>query len=263
MVPRQRLSWAVCALAALTAVVLCAIPLAAQDFGGAAKVLVRTGRVSILRDNYEVAVDAGTVIQPKQIIFTGPDGYAKLELSDGSTFEIFQNSKAIFRPSGSLWDLLDVWLGHVKVYIQHKNGPNNNRVTTQTAIISVRGTVFDVNAEDEDTTFVSVDEGVVSVRHARLPGNEVLLQAGQSMRVYKDQPLARNSIDKGSAARAALRVAAQAVYDTLARRNAGGMGTGVPTGGTTAGGTAQGDKGKGGSGTGNGAPPPPPPPPPN
>jgi len=263
MVPRQRLSWTVCALAALTAVVLCAIPLAAQDFGGAAKVLVMTGRVSILRDNYEVAVNAGMVIQPKQIIFTGQDGYAKLELSDGSTFEIFQNSKAIFRPSGSLWDLLDVWIGHVKVNIQHKNGPNNNRVTTQTAIISVRGTVFDVDAEDEDTTFVSVDEGIVSVRHARLPGNEVLLQAGQSMRVYKDQPLARNSLDKGSAARAALRVAAQAVYDTLARRNAGGMGTGVPTGGPTAGGTAQGDKGKGGSGTGNGAPPPPPPPPPN
>jgi|SRR5579871_1035714 len=268
MLPRRRLTGSLRASLLVATAIVCASSLFAEDFGGAAKVLVMTGRVSIFRDNYEVAVNVGTVVQPKQLIVTGPNGYAKFELADGSTFEVFQDAKVVFRPTIGLLDLLDVWIGHVKVYIEHKNGPNYNRVTTQTAVISVRGTVFDVAVEDEDTTLVSVDEGVVGVRHALLPGNEVQLLAGQSLRVYKDQPLARN-VDKGPGIRMALRAAAQAAYEALARRGVGAAG--APTGGGSTGGTAQGDKGKGGS-TGNtggtsgstgGAPPPPPPAPPN
>jgi hypothetical protein len=240
-------------------------PLAAQDFSAAAKVVTMSGRVSVLRDGNEWALTVGSPVQPKQIVITGPDGYAQFQLADGSTFEVFQNSKAVFRSTPG--DLLDVFIGWVKVQIQHRNGPNPNRVTTQTAVISVRGTIFDVVAEDEDTTFVSVDEGVVNVRHLRFGGSERDLHAGESVRVFKDQPLAR-LVDKGNAARVALRAAAQAVYDGLARRPGGG--SSPAGGGTSGGGTAQGDKGKGtgtgdstkGSSTGNAPPPPPPPAPP-
>ena len=231
-------------------------PLAAQDFGAAAKVVTLSGRVSVLRDGNEWALTVGSPVQPKQIVITGLDGYAQFQLADGSTFEVFQNSKAVFRSTPG--DLLDVFIGWVKVQIQHRNGPNPNRVTTQTAVISVRGTVFDVVAEDEDTTFVSVDEGVVNVRHTRF-GGERDLHAGEWVRVFKDQPLAR-LVDKGNAARMALRAATQAVYDGLIHRPGGGA---SPTGGGT---TTQGDKGKGtgntGSGTGNAPPPAPPPAPP-
>src|SRR6516165_10655268 len=136
-----RLSWTVRAFLLAIASGVCSAPVSAQDLGGAAKVLLMTGRVSILRDNSEWALNAGSVVQPKQIVITGPDGYAKFELSDGSTFEVFQDARVVFRPS-SWSDLLDLWIGRVKVYIQHKNGPNYNKVTTQTAVISVRGTVF-------------------------------------------------------------------------------------------------------------------------
>jgi hypothetical protein len=256
MLPRKRLGRTVRALQVLAAAMVCVAPLAGQDFGGAAKVVVLTGRVSLFRDNYEVALNVGNVVQPQQIIFTGQDGYAKFELADGSTFEIFQNSKVVFHPTrASLEDLLNVVIGRVKFYIEHKNGPNHNRVTTQTAIISVRGTVFEVDAaEDEESTLISVDEGEVWVRHAVLTG-EVILHAGESLRVYKDQPLARNKVDKSGIARAALRVAEEIF---LARGGGGvsGVPAGVPAGG------AQGDKGKGSPGS-NGAPPPPPAPPSN
>src|SRR5215831_6096898 len=117
----------------------------------AARVLEMTGRVSILRDNAEVALFPGSAVQPKQIVFTGSDGYAKFQLADGSTFEVFQDSKVVFRENPGSWqDLLDVVIGRVKVFIEHRNGPNHNRVTTQTAVVSVRGTVFDVVVEDED-----------------------------------------------------------------------------------------------------------------
>lgn len=259
-------------LVAVAALVSPAV-LLAQGFGAAARIIAMTGRVSVLKDGTEWARATGDLIDPKQIIITGEDGYAKFQLADGSTFEVFKNTKAIFRDTPGWTEMLNVLIGRVKVYIEHKNGPNPQRVTTQTAVISVRGTVFDVVVEDDDaTTFVSVDEGVVNVRHQRFGGNGVELRTGDSIRVFKDQPLAR-SFDKGNAARLALRAAAEAVYDVLYRRTiSGGGSTGGAAGGGTPGGTPAGDKGptKGGSGGTNGpnaggpagggtAPPPPPP----
>ena len=242
----------------------------------AATVIEMQGRVSIERDNAEIPLYMGNGVEPKQLVRTGPGGYAKFQLSDGSSFEVFQNSQVVFRANPPNWgDLLNVVIGRVKVFIQHRNGPNPNRVTTQTAVISVRGTIFDVVVEDDDaTTLVSVDEGVVGVRHLLLPGNEIQLQSGESYRVFRDQPLARR-IDKGGAVQKALRVAAQAVYDVMITRPGGGStASGAPAPGGTGTGTQSGDVGKpkgGGSGgapppAANGAPPPsssgPPPPPP-
>jgi hypothetical protein len=246
----------------------------AQGFGAAARIIEMTGRVSILKDGMEWARATGDLIEPKQIIITGEDGYAKFQLADGSTFEVFRNTKAVFRDTPGWTEMLNVLIGRVKVYIEHRNGPNPQRVTTQTAVISVRGTVFDVVVEDEDaTTFVSVDEGLVNVRHQRFGGNGVELRTGDSIRVFKDQPLAR-TFDKGNAARVALRAAAQAVYDALYRRSIPGGGSSGAGGTPGASGGPNGDKSggptKGGSGGANGpnaggpnaggtaAPPPPP-----
>src|SRR5690242_17872336 len=95
----------------------------------AARVMELQGRVSLFQDNAEVPLYAGNSVQPRQLIRTGPDGYAKFQLADGSTFEVFQSSQVVFRTSPSNWgDLLDVVIGRVKVFIQHRNGPNPNRV---------------------------------------------------------------------------------------------------------------------------------------
>jgi hypothetical protein len=241
------------ALLAAAAIAVCAAPLAAQTFDGAAKVLTMTGRVSVLRNNSEWALNPGSVVKEREMIVTGSDGYGEFQLADGSTFQVFQNSKVIFHDVPGAENLLNVVIGWVKIKVQHQNGPNHKRVTTQTAVISVRGTVFDVKVEDDgDTTFVSVDEGVVNVLHA-LNGSETELRAGESTTVYRNQRLARAGV-KGAVGQAVLRQAAQAVYDVLYRRSTNG-----PTGPTTApAGGDQGDKGKSGST----APPPPPPAPP-
>lgn len=264
MVSRLLSSRAVYGLLIAGAALLWPAAVPGQDLGGVAKIVAMTGRVSVLRDGMEWARATGDVVQPRQIIVTGPDGYAQFQLADGSTFEVFQNTKTVFRDTPGWGELLNVLIGRVKVYIEHRNGPNPQRVTTQTAVISVRGTVFDVVVEDEDaTTFVSVEEGTVNVRHQRFGGNGVELRTGDSVRVFKDQPLAR-VVDKGGAARVALRAAAQAVYDALYRRSIGGGGS---SGGTAPGASGpQGDKGPsknggsaGGPNGGGTAPPPPPP----
>ena len=239
-------------MAAMAAV--CLSPLRAQD-GGSAKVVTLTGQVSLLTDNGPWVLNVNDTITPGKVIITGPDGYAQFRVSDGSTFEVFQNSKTVFRRSPQNWsDILDLIVGHVKVHIQKliNNKPNHNKVHTPTAVISVRGTIFDVLVEDEDVTFVSVDEGLVSVENLTAPGAERLLNPGESIRVFRGQVLARK-VDKGSAAQRAMQAAGQALQEILYRTqragSAGAGGTSTPS--ST---PLPGDTGK--------KPPPPAPPPP-
>jgi hypothetical protein len=231
-------------------------PLEAQDT--AAKALVINGDVSVLRDGGPWALFEGNTIQTKQIVKTGPDGYAKFQVSDGSIIEVFSNAEFIFRANPPTWkDLLDVVIGKVKVYIQHLNNvPNPNNVSSPTAVISVRGTVFEVNVEDQDgTTLVTVDEGLVAVRSKAPAGGEVFLHPTEWIRVFKDQPLAQK-MDKSPIARGIIRALEDAARVALQRQVGSGGGVGSAP---TSTGSASGDKGKP---TTTPAPPSAPPPPP-
>jgi hypothetical protein len=214
-----------------------------------ARVTVQYGQISILSDRAQRAISVGDAIKPQQLIIAGPDGYAKFEVSDGSTFEVFANSQVMFRDHMGDWQqLLNVLIGHVKVYIQKLNGlPNYNKVSSPTALISVRGTMFEVLVEDNDgTTFVSVEEGLVGVRNETAAGGEVSLMPGDSIRVIRNQPLIPAGVAKGAIMQNVLRAAEQAIYQ-MVYSSRGGMGLprggigGVPTAPT-----ANGDKGKGG-----------------
>ncbi len=244
---------------------VCGVPGHADD-NGAAKVVTLTGQISVLRDSSPWALNVGDSVRPGQTIVTGSDGYALLQVSDGSTFEVFSNARVVFRDNPGNWkDLLEVFLGRVKIQIQKMGGqPNYNKVRTPTAVISVRGTVFDVTVEDEDaTTLVVVEEGTVEVRHALIPQKDPkTLNAGEWIRVYKNQPLAQKSLDKTGAIRGAMRAAADALNEILYRSSRGPTiaGGGAPGGGGSSGGGGTGSGG--GSGTGEKGPPAPPPPPP-
>jgi len=212
----------------LAAVCVYCAPVYAQD--GAAKVITLTGQASVLRDNLPWALNVGDSIAPQQVVVTGPDGFAVFRIADGSTFEVFPNSRVTFRANPGSWsDLLDLLLGRVKVHIERLGGqPNYNRVRTPTAVISVRGTIFDVAIEDaDDTTLVSVEEGEVGVRHLLKPGPERIVDAGQSIRVFRDQPLAMSTVDKSSIVRAVLRRAEDALYEMVYRGRTPGAGGGT------------------------------------
>lgn len=225
---------------------------------GAAQAVQITGQVSLMRDSQPWAIKVGDWVPPRRELFTGPDGFAVFRLQDGSTFELYPNSTATFRAnSGNFTDLLDLWIGRVRVHIQKLTGgqPNPNKVSTPTALISVRGTIFDVQVEDNgDITQVAVEEGQVAVQHALLPYTDPkLLNAGDFIRVYKHEPIARARIDRHALVERIIR----AFNDPFMRRmpKIGGSGGGVPGSGPTAGPSIPGD-------TQAPAPPPPPPPPP-
>jgi hypothetical protein len=232
------------------------LPVAPEATG---KVLHVQGQVQMLKDEVPWALQVGQTVSPRQEILTGPDGYAKIQVPDGSVFEVFPNSRATFRSNqGNLRELLDLWIGRVKIHIEKLNGkPNPNRIQTPTAVISVRGTTYDVTVEDDETTMVLVEEGVVEVQHALLPYSKPkILQGGDYIRVYKNQPLANKSIDKGQILQRMLQV----MRDTWLNQPRVGGGPGgspvPPTTGPTGGVALPGDT------QGPSAPPPPPPPPP-
>lgn len=226
------------------------------------KVLHVQGQVSVLKDAQPWALNVGDTVVPRQEIQTGADGYAKIQVPDGSVFEVFPNSHATFRSNnGNLRELVDLWIGRIKVHVEKLNGqPNPSKIQTPTAVISVRGTTFDVSVEDGETTMVLVEEGQVAVQHALMPySSPKILNAGDYLRVYKNQPLANKGVDRGGILQRALRVM-QDVWLNQPRvgGGAGGSASPIPGGGTTPGGggpTLPGD-------TGGSTPPPPPPPPP-
>jgi hypothetical protein len=231
-------------------------PLLHAQFGdAAAKVLVEMGQVSVLKDGYQVPLwvdKEPNKVYPKQVIITGPDGYAKLQTSDGSTFEVFPSAKVTFRDDYPSWtDYVQVWIGKIRVQIDHHLGANPHRVSTPTAVISVRGTIFDVVDEDqEDTTLVVVEEGEVEVQHQLRP-SEILLHTNESIRVYRDAPIAR-VVDHSGAMRAVLDRIRQGLLDVL-YTHPGGIGAPGPGGGPVPANTGgvQGDK-RGGTGNTNG-----------
>jgi len=271
MLRRFTLSWTMRALLTAAALSVFLAPAMAQQ--RAATLLQQVGQVSVLSDGNAVSLFDGNPIKPNQIVVTGANSYAKFQVSDGSIFEVFENSRVTFYDRGGGWkDLLNVWIGHVKVYVQHMFGPNPTSVTSPTAVISVRGTIFDVVVEDDDgTTLVSVDEGAVEVRNTIMPGKQPILKPGETIRVFRNQPIAKLA-DHGGIIQKALRQAEQALRD-LAISRPGGIGGGTPGTVPGTGNGPQADKGKnpGGApsptGTGTstggapGAPPPPPPPP--
>jgi hypothetical protein len=230
------------------------------DPDGAAKLISFTGQISLLRDGGAWALNAGDSVRPLQVIVTGPDGYGVFKVADGSTFEVFPNSKVVFRENRGDWtDLLEVWLGKVRVQIEHFGGlPNHNKVRTPSAVISVRGTIFDVEVDDtNESTLVVDEEGSVVVRHLLRP-SEKTLGPGEFVRVLKNEPLAK-AVDKGGLLQKAVRAASDAFYQAALNASRGAQTVGH---GTPAPSPSPADKDSNQTNGSAGSPPAPPPPPP-
>ena len=220
--PRKNFTWR--AAAAVFACLFTGSTHAADH--SVAKVIYAGGNVSLIRHDSLWALFPNQTVAVGETIVTGDDGFAHLEVSDGSSFVVYPNSHVVFRKNpGSLTDLVDVFLGRIKIYIQGLGGgPRHHRIFTPTAVISVRGTTFDVSVDENETTVVSVEEGVVGVRHRLLPSSkEIPVAQGQSLAIYRHAPLAKAGVNKVKAVRAAGNVARTLGYIwARSRRAAGG-----------------------------------------
>ena len=140
-----------------------------------------------------VEAKRGLVLESESAIDTGK-GSILLDLQDGSQVLVKPKSHVVLKsPANEKGYLLDLLLGRVVATVRKRlsNTPSF-RMGTPTAVITVRGTRFEVDVTKEKRTYVEVYEGIVEVIGFRLGGRPILLQPGFSTRVESnrdpDQP---------------------------------------------------------------------------
>jgi hypothetical protein len=125
-------------------------------------------------------------------IHTGAGANLILTLPDTSYMVVSENSTITiqdFWATGTGRSLVDVVIGTVRFYIQKIGGkPNPYRVQTPTALIAVRGTIFDVATYDPRTTEVSCLDGSVTVESIGVRDREVVLEPGMHTMVRAGAP---------------------------------------------------------------------------
>jgi hypothetical protein len=157
-------------------------------------------------------------VQSGDELRTGSGATVMLELPDGSYMVVSENSTLTIQDfwNGDLKSLVDVMIGKVRFYIQRLGGrPNPYRVTTPTALIAVRGTIFEVTVDEAQIAEVRCLEGRVAVETTGLSDREVILDAGRKTLVRPGEyPLAPVSNDEALLRNRVIRLVKKTAPDT-------------------------------------------------
>jgi FecR-like protein len=126
----------------------------------------------------------GEVLPPDTTVSTD-EGRLLLKLSDGSDVLVRPYTKLLLKePEANGWKYFQILLGRVRTQIQKRTGGSPAfQIGTPSAVISVRGTKFDVEVDRRGFTQVDVDEGVVELEAVTGRGESVMITAGFSSRV--------------------------------------------------------------------------------
>jgi uncharacterized membrane protein YgcG len=143
------------------------------------------GKVSIQLPAQAFAAPVRGEILPPDTTVSTDEGRLLLKLSDGSDVLVRAHTKLLLKqPEASGWKYFQLLMGRVRTEIQKRmNGSPAFQIGTPSAVISVRGTKFDVEVDRRGFTEVDVDEGVVELEAVTGRGQSVLITAGFSSRV--------------------------------------------------------------------------------
>jgi hypothetical protein len=153
-----------------------------------ARILASEGQVELRRQVQKIAFKLSDELNAGDTIITGKNGRLVLGLSDGSQAVIAPQTTVVIQDlSQSPRTLFQLLRGKTRVKIEKLGGqPNPYRVNTPTAVIAVRGTLFDVLVKENETE-VFLHEGAVTVFNLALPAQPVLLAPGQTTRVERQR----------------------------------------------------------------------------
>jgi ferric-dicitrate binding protein FerR (iron transport regulator) len=172
-----------------------------------AYVTVAQGQVSMETGKLPWAVSAGERVPIQRLITTGVDGYAHFEVKGGGNFDIYSNSKIVFRQNASsAGDLLDVLAGHVRIHLNPGPGQLQQRIFCPVATITaVDPATIALAIDEDDNVRLDVLEGEVRVQHTLLPRSEpTIVKAIDAILIQKDQQISRR-VDRGSLYRYAIK----------------------------------------------------------
>jgi hypothetical protein len=171
--------YCVCAAAQQTSA-----PAASAPYAGAT-ISDFKGKVSIQLPAQAFAAPVRGEVLPPDTTVNTDEGRLLLKLSDGSDVLVRPHTKLLLKqPEASGWKYFQIMIGRVRTQIQKRMGGSPAfQIGTPSAVISVRGTKFDVEVDRRGFTEVDVDEGVVELEAVTGRGESVLITAGFSSRV--------------------------------------------------------------------------------
>ncbi len=180
-------------LAAMLVMLFCGIGYGQEAF--MVKILSVEGQVEVTRSvsgaaaMQPIAFKTEDTLKTGDRIVTGKNGRLVLGLSDGSQAVIAPKTTVLIDDlSQSPRTLFNIIKGKTRIHIEKLGGrPNPYKVNTPTAVIAVRGTIFDVMVGESDTEVFLV-EGEVAVINRRLPDRPTILRAGEMTRVRFEGP---------------------------------------------------------------------------
>lgn len=185
---------------------------------------VVTGQVTRIQDEQPWVVSRGERVPVRETITTGPDGFAHFEVKGGSSFELFSNSRVVFRNNtASAGDLLDVLSGRVRIVLRPTMEQPQQRIFCPVAVISTHHepATFAIAVDEDDTTRIDVMEGEIAVQHTRLPRNDAtLVRAVDAILVKPDEPISRR-VDRGSLYRYTVKIWSAITFGHGASRASG------------------------------------------
>jgi uncharacterized membrane protein YgcG len=143
------------------------------------------GKVSIQLPAQALAAPVRGEVLPPETTVNTDEGRLLLKLSDGSDVLVRPHTKLLLKqPEASGWKYFQLMLGRIRTQIQKRTGGSPAfQIGTPSAVISVRGTKFDVEVDRRGFTEVDVDEGVVELEAVTGRGTSVMITAGFSSRV--------------------------------------------------------------------------------
>ena len=145
--------------------------------------------------------DIGMLVETGDSIITDYDGYAEVEMEDGSTVKISEDSifaLSSYESGGATRNSFQCVLGSVQYKFTQAVKDNEPRITTPTSVCGIRGTEFTVVSGLDGSALYVVDDGSVAVS---AKGEEVVLGAQEGVEVAPGSapgepfPVMRGSID--------------------------------------------------------------------
>jgi FecR-like protein len=143
------------------------------------------GKVSIQLPAQSLSGPVRGELLPPETTVSTDDGRLLLKLADGSDILVRPHTTLVLKqPETSGWKYFQMMVGRIRTSIQKRlGGAPGFQIGTPSAVISVRGTKFEVEVDRRGYTEVDVDEGVVELESLNGLGESVLITAGFSSRV--------------------------------------------------------------------------------
>ena len=166
-------------LTCIIATIVIAAAFAPVNAGKSALTLAAGGEVKLISGGKTSALERGMRVSANQVVETGADGYATIQMSPSLIARIGENSRVEIKSLPGGKNLVQLALKRGSLGARAKKG-QQAQIETPAAVAAVRGTEFIVEADGDEST-VLVNEGAVAVSDAE--GNSENVKAGNKAEV--------------------------------------------------------------------------------